>query len=186
MKQLQKSHIPSMIKASSAISLLCLFLLHFFSPEFEPSWRMVSEYALGNYPWLVSLFFIFWGLSSLMLASLLWKNVTSKASNVGVVLLFISGIGALLASFFDVSQSTGHGIACLLGIPTVPIAALLISCHVSKKPEWVSFSIPIKVLAHGTWISLVLMVITIDNYDEGFSRCRGSNGTRYSPANACA
>jgi hypothetical protein len=168
MKQLQKSHIPSMIKASSAISLLCLLLLHFFSPEFEPSWRMVSEYALGNYPWLVSLFFIFWGLSSLMLASLLWKNVTSKASNVGVVLLFISGIGALLASFFDVSQSTGHGIAGLLGIPTVPIAALLISCHVSKKPEWVSFSIPIKVLAHGTWISLVLMVITMIIMMKGF------------------
>ena len=168
MEQLRKSNMPSMIIASSAISLLCLLLLHFFSPEFEPSWRMVSEYALGNYPWLVSLFFIFWGLSSLMLATLLWKNVTSKASKVGVVLLFISGIGASLAAFFDVSQSTGHGIAGLLGIPTVPIAALLISYHVSKKPEWVSFASPIKLLAHGTWISLVLMVITMIVMMTGF------------------
>ena len=154
--------------ASSAISLFCLLLLHFFSPEFEPNWRMVSEYALGNHRWLVSLFFIFWGLSSITLAFSLWNQVSSKASKVGVILLFISGIGASLAALFDVSQPTGHGIAGFLGIPTVPVAALLISYHLSKKHEWFSFSKPMKYLAHGTWISLVLIIITMVIMMSGF------------------
>jgi hypothetical protein len=32
---------------SGSLSLLCLLALHFVSPEFQPSWRMISEYALG-------------------------------------------------------------------------------------------------------------------------------------------
>jgi Protein of unknown function (DUF998) len=163
-----KSNLPSIIITASALSLLCLVLLHFVSPEFEPNWRMVSEYALGKHKWLISLFFIFWGLSSILLATNLWKQVTSKASKIGVVLLFISGIGATLAAPFDVSQTTAHGIAGLLGIPTVPIATLLITYHLGKKQEWIPFVKPIKLLAHSTWISLVLMVVTMIVMMTGF------------------
>jgi hypothetical protein len=163
-----KSTLPNIVITTSSGSLLSLLLLHFFSPEFEPNWRMVSEYALGNYKWLVSLFFIFWGLSSILLAVTLWKHVTTKASKTGVVLVFISGVGASLAAWFDVSQPTGHGIAGLLGIPTVPIATLLVSYHLSKKQEWVSFTKPIKLLAHGTWIALVLMIVTMVVMMTGF------------------
>lgn len=168
MEQFKKSNLPNLVMASSAISLFCLLLLHFFSPEFEPNWRMVSEYALGNHRWLVSLFFIFWGLSSITLAFSLWNQVSSKASKVGVILLFISGIGASLAALFDVSQPTGHGIAGFLGIPTVPVASLLISYHLSKKQEWFAFSKTMKYLAHGTWISLLLMIITMVIMMSGF------------------
>lgn len=168
MAQSAKLNLPTIVMITSSISLSCLLLLHFFSPEFEPNWRMVSEYALGKHKWLVSLFFIFWGLSSIILASNLWKQVSSTASKVGVVLLFISGIGASLAALFDVSQATGHGVAGLLGIPTVPIATLLIAYHLSKKPEWASFRKSIKLLAHGTWITLVLMVVTMIVMMTGF------------------
>lgn len=163
-----KSNLPNLVIAASSLSLLSLLLLHFLSPEFEPNWRMVSEYALGKHKWLVSSFFIFWGVSSMLLAVNLWKKVSSKASKTGVVLLFISGIGATLAAPFDVSQATEHGIAGLLGIPTVPIATLLIAYHLSKKQEWVSFSRSIKLLAHSTWISLVLMVVTMIVMMTGF------------------
>ncbi|PKL85930.1 MAG: hypothetical protein CVV22_05200 [Ignavibacteriae bacterium HGW-Ignavibacteriae-1] len=168
MEQMQKSNLPNIAIASSAISLISLLLLHFVSPEFEPNWRMVSEYALGNHRWLVSLFFIFWGLSSILLAATLWNHVSSRAAKVGVILLFISGVGASLAAYFDVSQPMGHGIAGLLGIPTVPIATLLISYHLSKKPEWFSAAKTMKLLAHGTWISLLLMVITMFVMMSGF------------------
>lgn len=164
----KKPTLPIIAIAASSISILCLLLLHFFSPEFEPNWRMVSEYALGKHKWLVSLFFIFWGLSSILLAVTLWKHVTTAASRVGVVLMFISGIGASLAAWFDVSQPTGHGFAGLLGIPTVPIATLLISYHLSKNQEWIAFAKPIKLLAHGTWITLVLMIVTMVVMMTGF------------------
>lgn len=166
--QSQKLNLPNLVMVAASISLLCLLLLHFLSPEFEPHWRMVSEYALGNHEWLVSLFFIFWGLGSMLLAVTLWQHVTTIASKVGVVLVFISGIGAALAAWFDVSQPAGHGFAGLLGIPTVPIATLLISYHIGKKQEWASYAKSIKLLAHGTWITLVLMIVTMVVMMTGF------------------
>jgi len=32
--------------------------LHVLSPEFSPSRRVISEYALGHYPWVLSLMFL--------------------------------------------------------------------------------------------------------------------------------
>jgi hypothetical protein len=177
MKPSEKSIIPAIVMVTSGFSLLFLLLLHFLSPEFESSWRMVSEYALGNHKWLITLFFISWGLSSILLAGNLWKQVTSKASKAGVILLFVSGIGASLAALFDVSQPTGHGIAGLLGIPTIPIASLLISYHLSKKREWFSFAYPIRLFAHCTWITLVLMVITMVVMMTGFQQAGIEMGT---------
>lgn len=143
---------------AGAIALACLLLLHFISPEFEPDWRMVSEYALGEYKFVVSIFFVSWGLSAVLLASLLWSLISNKKAKGGVILLFVSGIGATLASVFDVSQTAGHGFAGLLGIPTVPVAALLISYHLAKKAAWDPFAKPVKLLTHLTWISLALLV----------------------------
>jgi hypothetical protein len=163
-----KIQLPKISIISGLASLACLLLLHFLSPEFEPNWRMVSEYALGKYSFVVSLFFTFWGLSSITLAVSLWKIASNKKGKSGVVLLLISGIGAGLASYFDVSQNTGHGIAGLLGIPTVPIASLLIAYHLAKKEEWLPYVMPIKWIAHLTWISLLLMVATMIILMNGF------------------
>ena len=41
----------------TALSCAALIVLHVVSPEFAPSWRMVSEYANGGYPWLLLLVF---------------------------------------------------------------------------------------------------------------------------------
>jgi hypothetical protein len=30
---------------------------HFLKPEFDPSWRMVSEYAIGRWGWVMQLAF---------------------------------------------------------------------------------------------------------------------------------
>ena len=160
--------MPAFVMITTALSLLFLALLHILSPEFEPAWRMVSEYALGEFAWVTSLFFLCWGISSILVAAKLWKLVTSKASKVGVLLLFISGVGASLAAVFDVSQPTEHGIAGLLGIPTVPVATLFITYHVSKKQAWMPYSKTLKLVAHLTWILLVLMIIAMVVMMTGF------------------
>src|SRR5579864_2014985 len=48
------------ILATSA-AIVFLAALHVLSPEFSPSWRMISEYAFGHYAWLLSLMFLSWG-----------------------------------------------------------------------------------------------------------------------------
>ena len=121
-----KVYFAKLAVAGAVISLLCLLILHFVSPEFAPGWRMVSEYALGDHKWLLTLFFVFWGCSSLFLTFLLWNTVTTKWAKFGVTLIFISFIGQEMGGLFDLKH-TLHGFAFLLGVPSLPIAALLIS-----------------------------------------------------------
>ena len=37
---------------ATVATLLLLATLHVLSPEFSPSWRVVSEYAFGHYAWV--------------------------------------------------------------------------------------------------------------------------------------
>jgi hypothetical protein len=37
---------------ATLVSALALVALHFLSPQLQPSWRMVSEYANGNHRWV--------------------------------------------------------------------------------------------------------------------------------------
>jgi len=69
--------LAKIIITSGAIALLSLLILHVVSPEFKPSWRMISEYALGKYKFLLTIFFLLWGLSSLLLPVLLWNESTT-------------------------------------------------------------------------------------------------------------
>ncbi len=64
---------------ATAISCLSLILLHALSPEFSPSWRMVSEYANGSWPWVLTLVFVSWAISSFALAVSLWLLATTNS-----------------------------------------------------------------------------------------------------------
>ena len=108
-------------------TILLLATLHVLSPEFSPSWRMVSEYAFGHYAWVLSLMFVSWAISSWALVIVIWSQVHTNAGRVGLWFLIIAGIGEAMASVFDVRHEIGHGIAGLLGVIGFPIAALLLS-----------------------------------------------------------
>jgi hypothetical protein len=151
----------------AVLSILMLLLLHFLSPEFSPSWRMVSEYANGDHEWALFVFFLSWGISSWCLASLLWKRVSSKIGKAGVILLFISGAGEIMAAFFDVNHPL-HGLSGTLGIPPFVIAALLICYHLKNKDEWTGNKKTLLWSAHITWISLLLVIITMVLLITGF------------------
>ena len=43
---------------ATGATIVLLVTLHLLSPEFSPSWRVISEYALGHYPWVLSLMFL--------------------------------------------------------------------------------------------------------------------------------
>src|SRR5690348_2026098 len=97
--------------AAAAATLLLLASLHALSPEFDPSFRMVSEYALGHYGWVLSLMFLAWGISSWALAVALWSQVQTRAGKVGLWFLVIAGLGEAMASIYDIRHDTGHSIA---------------------------------------------------------------------------
>ncbi|HLF87314.1 MAG TPA: hypothetical protein VI451_00075, partial [Anaerolineales bacterium] len=70
--------------ATASAVLLLLASLHILSPEFDPSWRMVSEYTNGQYSWVLSLMFVFWAISSWALAFTIWSQVKTAAGKVGL------------------------------------------------------------------------------------------------------
>jgi Protein of unknown function (DUF998) len=154
---------------SGMVSLFCLLVLHFISPEFHPSWRMVSEYALGKHKGVLTAFFIFWGLSSLLLAALLWSVVSSIWAIIGLVLLVLSGIGAIMGGLFDVNHRL-HGLSFGLGVPTFIVASLLIGYHLVSLDKWTPYRTPILVSAHSIWISCILMGVSMSVMFAGFKK----------------
>lgn len=66
-----------------ALTLLALSLLHALSSEFEPSWRMVSEYANGRHGWLLAAMFVSWALSSWLLAYALYPLAATWPGKLG-------------------------------------------------------------------------------------------------------
>ncbi len=149
------------------LSLVCLAALHITSPEFKPSWRMVSEYALGKYKWLLTAFFVLWGASSILLAVSLWSVADTIAAIIGNILLVVSGVGAICGGLFDLNDKR-HGLAFLLGVPTLPAAALILS-YSTISANSVSRS-TIILAAHATLMSLVIMAIAMMVMFAGFKK----------------
>ncbi|HMG90294.1 MAG TPA: DUF998 domain-containing protein [Chryseolinea sp.] len=164
----------------AGLSLLCLLVLHVVSPEFKPSWRMISEYAMGKHKGLLTTFFYSWGLSSIFLSILLWERVSSLWGMIGVILLFISAIGEIMGGLFDVKHKH-HGLAALLGVPTFPIAALLIGYNLIQSPTGETQVSEILISSHATWISFVIMGITMAIMMAGFKNSGIQMGPNVEP-----
>ena len=135
-------------------SALCLLALHFLSPELDPSWHMVSEYAYGSHGGVLSAFFFCWGLASITSSVALFPLGTRWWHSLGAVLVLLSGVGAIAGGLFDVRHPL-HGLAFALGVPTLPIGALLLSGHVAKYAP--TFRTALRISAHITWLSIIAM-----------------------------
>jgi hypothetical protein len=158
--------------AAAIATLLTLAILHILSPEFAPSWRMVSEYANGNYSWVLSLMFIFWAISSWILALAIWSEVKTTAGKVGLYFLIASGVGEAMAAVFDINHSL-HGLASLIGIGGLPIAAMLISTSLGHTETWSVAKKSLLWTANLTWISVLLMGITFAILIATFTQAGG-------------
>jgi hypothetical protein len=86
--------------------------------------------------------------------------VTSGWAKFGVVLMFVTGIGAMMGGFFDVQHKL-HGLSFGIGVPFLPIGALLISYHLIKKAGWQNYSTSLLISSHAIWISLIFMGVAM-------------------------
>jgi len=144
----------AILATGATISLLVS--LHALSPEFSPSWRMISEYAFGHYAWVLSFMFLSWGIGSWALVVAIWSQVHTKAGKVGLWFLMIAGAGDVMASVFDITHPIGHGIAGLLGVIGFPIAALLLSVALGHNQTWSTARRPLLWIGNLSWISVAL------------------------------
>jgi hypothetical protein len=139
-----------MIAARASIALAgaflaILFLLHFLKPELDPSWRMISEYEIGRYGWMMRLAFFCWGGSTLALVIGLWPSLGTVGGRIGgwwLLLIVVAFFGAgifVTQPIMEEASTTAHALHSLSGaivILTFPIAASLVGRSLSRNEEW--------------------------------------------------
>jgi hypothetical protein len=85
---------------------LLLLGLHLVEPEFDPTWRFVSEYALGRAGWMMTVAFISLAISLLAAALALVRHVRTIFGYVGLAILALAACGFLLAAAFQTDPIT--------------------------------------------------------------------------------
>jgi hypothetical membrane protein len=147
---------PSAYLAIVAIAASCaaLLLLHLVSPGFAPSWRMVSEYANGQHKWLLTMVFAGWALSSFALIAALWPLRETTLGKIGLILLLLGGVGQTMGGLFDINHKL-HGPAAMIGIPSLCIAAVVITLALARRSD---ISAPPLWSAHLPWVTFALMI----------------------------
>jgi len=168
----RQSAMASRLAAAGAIAVaLTIVVLHAIKPELEPSWRFISEYATGPHGWIMRLAFLMWAASIAALALALRREVKTWPGKTGVAVLLVVAAALVFAGLFAQDPVTAkpdeltvsgniHAMASMIGIPGIPIAAMLISSSLWRtNPAWTPHRSSIMWTAHATWISLTLMGI---------------------------
>lgn len=161
--------------------ILLLVALHILSPEFSPSWRMISECAFGHYAWVLSLMFLSWGVGSWALVVALWSEIQTKAGRMGLWLLIVAGLGEAMASYFDIGHEIGHGIAGLHGVLGFPIAALLLSSALSRNELCGAMRKPLLWIANLSWVNVILLIATLATITMQMVRTNGGHFPQHAP-----
>jgi hypothetical protein len=122
--------------AGVGASLLALIALHVLDPDRSVVESTISEYALGDYGWLVSVNDIVLGVGIIAIALGLRQTLApGKRVTAAWVFLLIVGLGFLVAAVFETdprgaaeSTTSGaiHGTAALVSALGVAIAAWLL------------------------------------------------------------
>lgn len=82
-------------------AILLVVALHYLEPEFDPSWRMLSEYSLGKYGMLMRAAFLLGGTGVIACGVALWT--TAGLLSVGLPLVALGPVGA---AFIDTDPIT--------------------------------------------------------------------------------
>jgi hypothetical protein len=153
----------------AAICSLCLLLvLHAVRPDLDPALHVVSEYALGPLGWMMTSSFLALGIGCAALTMALALHSSGWRFRAGLGLLAIAAFGLMMAAVFpmdpiairpEAATLSGrmHGIASMLGVPTLSAAAVLVSLSLRNDQGWATVTRPMLILAHVTWISLCVM-----------------------------
>ncbi|WP_448002571.1 DUF998 domain-containing protein [Agromyces bauzanensis] len=124
--------------------VLILVALHAIEPEFDPSWRFISEYQLGGWGWLMSLAFVCLSVSATTLVLAARSQIRTVGGRIGLGLLALSAVAFLVAGVFrtdsllaETATTTGmiHNTAAAVG-GFVPLAAYLIAWSLARNVAW--------------------------------------------------
>jgi hypothetical protein len=96
-------------KLATAAGILYVFLLlalHILEPEFDPTWRFISEYALGRFGFLMNACFLLYSVAVICTLLSIRSQIKTVAGYAGLIILIISSLGIALAGIFNTDPIT--------------------------------------------------------------------------------
>jgi Protein of unknown function (DUF998) len=148
--------------------VLLLVLLHVLRPDLDPSWRVISEYALGDFGYLMIIAFLVLSAGYVSLFVAIRSQVPTIWGKVGLALLLVSAAGLAIAGVFVTDPITTpaadrsmtgrlHEVGAFLDL--TPLAAPLISWSVARRnPNWATAR---RSLLWTAWLPLLGLLIFI-------------------------
>jgi hypothetical protein len=121
-----------------------IVILHFLRPDLNPISRPTSEYAVGQYGFLMTTAFLGMSMASLSLVTALYKGMPHSArSRIGLMLLGVWAVGVLVAMSFPINPegttqtATGiHRINGPLTFLSLTMGTILVSKSFSRDKNW--------------------------------------------------
>lgn len=150
--------------------LIILFLLHFLKRELDPSWRMISEYEIGRFGWMMRLAFFAWGASVLALLITIWpflQPVSGTVSGWWFVVIVLALFGAGIFKTNPITDNTPslvntlHTLCGAIVILTFPIAATLAVHSLLRDQLWRASQAQLLFATVLVWIGMVAFFASI-------------------------
>src|SRR5215217_1825913 len=169
--------------AGGATFVVLLAALHLIKPELDPSWHFISEYAIGDYGWMMVLAFLSFALGYVSLFVAIRSQVRTVIDRIGLALLLISALGLTIAAIFTTdpitvsenavtTEGTLHNLGGTLGI-AMPFAAALMGWKLARNPAW---SLAKRPLLWATGLALVAFLVSFVSLGVMVSRSGGEFG----------
>ncbi|MBA2461836.1 MAG: DUF998 domain-containing protein [Actinobacteria bacterium] len=159
-----RSRLAAFAVAGPALYVALVAILHVLEPEWNDT-DALSEYALGDYGFLMNVAFVAAGFGFAALAATLVGSVRLTASaRTGIVLLVVAAVGWILLGTGNVdplgAEQTTHGrvhfIGYLLGFPSMLVALLLLARAFGRDERWRPFRRTLLTLAAAALVAFVL------------------------------
>jgi MFS family permease len=173
-----------MAQHATLIVAVMIVLLHGLKPEIDPSWRFISEYALGRYGWLMSVAFVTFGVAHLALVADVRRYLSdSWPGRLALAALVVSAAGLTIAGVFTTDAVTAdpsavtmsgrlHNLGGGMGM-AMPLAVALVTWQLLKHATWQRAR---RALLTSAALSLVGTVLSMVALGVLLSRSGGSFG----------
>lgn len=165
------SRVPAQLAlAAGAVFAVLLVALHVVKPEIDPSWRFISEYAIGNHGWIMVLALFALALGQFALFLALRPRIATLGGRIGLVCLLVGAAGLGLAGAFTSdpitttapSTTSGqlHALGGTLGMG-MPFAVLLVSWALARNPAWSSLRRPLLWTAGLAFLGFLVSAVSL-------------------------
>lgn len=166
--------------SGAALFLILLILLHIIEPEFNPSWRMISEYELGRFGWMMRLAFISLSISTISSLAAFWPSASTIGGRVGLVFFAVIGLALIGAAVFKTDPITApdnakttagnrHTLCAFIVIPLFPIAVTLIGNSLARSPIYSQMRYWLPWMTILVWLGFIVFLASTIFYMRGKS-----------------